>query len=64
VAPRFRGVTGSSDLDVPDPYRRSSATYREAFALIEGAVDGLVRAIGTGCAGCDGAGTCAGPHIA
>jgi protein-tyrosine phosphatase len=64
VAPRYRGLAGPADLDVPDPYRRSPATYREAFGLIEAAVDGLVRALGDGCAGCVGAGTCAGRHTA
>jgi protein-tyrosine phosphatase len=48
VAPRYRGLAGPADLDVPDPYRRPAAAYREAFDLIQDAVDRLVRAIGGG----------------
>ena len=45
LAGRHRVPGGSGD-DVPDPYRRPAGTYAECFALIEGAVDRLVRAVG------------------
>ncbi|WP_409329167.1 hypothetical protein [Trujillonella humicola] len=38
--PAARGV------EVPDPYRRPAAEYRECFAVVEDAVDRLVRALG------------------
>lgn len=38
--PATRGV------EVPDPYRRPETEYRECFAVVEGAVDRLVRALG------------------
>jgi protein-tyrosine phosphatase len=46
VAPRYRGLAGPDDLDVPDPYRRPASAYEESFALIEDAVDRLVRSVG------------------
>jgi protein-tyrosine phosphatase len=39
-------VPGGSGEDVPDPYRRPADTYAACFALIEDAVDRLVRAVG------------------
>jgi protein-tyrosine phosphatase len=57
VAPRYRGLAGPADLDVPDPYRRLAAAYEEAHGLIEDAVGRLARAVGTGSAGSTAAAT-------
>ncbi|MGY1751787.1 arsenate reductase/protein-tyrosine-phosphatase family protein [Blastococcus sp. SYSU D01042] len=38
-------VPGGSGADVPDPYRRPAEDYLACFALIEAAVDRLVRAV-------------------
>lgn len=45
VAPRYRGLAGPADLDVPDPYRRPTAAYVAAFELIEDAVDRMAGAL-------------------
>lgn len=39
-------VPGGSGEDVPDPYRHPDEVYAACFALIEDAVDRLVRAVG------------------
>ncbi|WP_217991429.1 hypothetical protein [Blastococcus aggregatus] len=38
-------VPGGSGVDVPDPHRRPAEDYARCFALIEDAVDRLVRAV-------------------
>jgi protein-tyrosine phosphatase len=46
LAPGHRGGAGiAGEQQVVDPYRRSAEVHAEAFAVIEAAVDRLVRAV-------------------
>ena len=45
LAGRLRGTAGRTELEVPDPHRRSAQVYLESFTLVASAVAALAEAV-------------------